>query len=79
MKKYGKKTALNGVSGELNSPALIGLLGPNGAGKSTLMKLLTLGLLPTQGNDRAGWEAACKTGKGAEKQAWVCAAGIRAV
>lgn len=44
----GKK-ALNKVNIELTSPALIGLVGPNGAGKSTLMKLLTLGLLPTEG------------------------------
>ncbi|MGI6665318.1 MAG: ATP-binding cassette domain-containing protein [Christensenellaceae bacterium] len=49
-KQYrGGKVALNDVSAELNSPSLIGLLGPNGAGKSTLMKLITLNLLPTEG------------------------------
>lgn len=45
----GGKKALNKANIELTSPALIGLVGPNGAGKTTFMKLLTLGLLPTEG------------------------------
>ena len=50
-KKYpGGKVALTDINTELTSPSFIGLLGPNGAGKSTLMKLLTLSLLPTEGN-----------------------------
>lgn len=49
-KEYHRgKTALADINAELSAPAFIGLLGPNGAGKSTLMKLLTLGLLPTEG------------------------------
>ncbi len=44
----GKK-ALQNLSMEIESPNLIGLIGPNGAGKSTLMKLLSAGLLPTEG------------------------------
>lgn len=49
-KQYpGGKMALSGIDTTLSAPAFIGLLGPNGAGKSTLMKLLTLGLLPTEG------------------------------
>ena len=43
------KKALDDVSLEINSPALIGLVGPNGAGKSTLMKLLVASLLPSSG------------------------------
>lgn len=43
------KRALNGVSVEIDSSAMIGLLGPNGAGKSTFIKLITNGLLPTEG------------------------------
>lgn len=42
--------ALKDISLTLESPRLIGLLGPNGAGKSTLMKLLTAGLIPTEGS-----------------------------
>lgn len=44
-----RKSALQDINLEMNSPHLIGLLGPNGAGKSTLMKLLVAGLLPTSG------------------------------
>lgn len=44
----GKK-ALQGISLNMQSPNLIGILGPNGAGKTTLMKLLTTGLIPTNG------------------------------
>ena len=46
----GGKKALDDVSIEISSPALIGLVGPNGAGKSTLMKLLVAALLPSSGN-----------------------------
>ena len=47
--KTGKK-ALDDVSIEITSPALIGLVGPNGAGKSTLMKILISALLPDSGS-----------------------------
>lgn len=39
-KIYGKQKALNAVSFETKSNAIIGFLGPNGAGKSTTMKIL---------------------------------------
>lgn len=45
-----EKKALDDVSIEISSPAMIGLVGPNGAGKSTLMKLLTAALLPSKGS-----------------------------
>lgn len=47
-KKYGSKTALNGISLKLGA-GIYGLLGPNGAGKSTLMNLLVGNLKPTEG------------------------------
>lgn len=43
------RQALKDISLTLESPSLIGLAGPNGAGKTTLMKLLSAGLLPTDG------------------------------
>ena len=40
-KRYGQRTALAGLSVELDRAALVALLGPNGAGKSTLFQVLT--------------------------------------
>ncbi len=48
-KNYGKKTALNRVSLEIESGHIIGLLGPNGSGKTTFIKLLNGLLTPTSG------------------------------
>ncbi|MEW6249904.1 MAG: ABC transporter ATP-binding protein [Planctomycetota bacterium] len=44
MKRYGRVTALNGLTVSV-APGLVGLLGPNGAGKSTLISVL-LGQTP---------------------------------
>jgi len=49
-KKYGNKTALDGVSFEVEYGKVFGFLGPNGAGKSTTIKILTSLLLPSSGN-----------------------------
>ncbi|MCT6894672.1 MAG: ATP-binding cassette domain-containing protein, partial [Bombilactobacillus mellifer] len=43
-KKYGKKSALNGINLKINKGQLIAYLGTNGAGKTTTINLLT-GLL----------------------------------
>ncbi|MUL43214.1 ATP-binding cassette domain-containing protein [Streptomonospora sp. PA3] len=49
-KRYGDKTAVDGLSLELEAGAVTGFLGPNGAGKSTTMRLI-LGLdAPTSGS-----------------------------
>lgn len=48
-KKYGRKTALNGIDLELESGKIIGLLGPNGSGKTTFIKLANGLLTPTEG------------------------------
>ncbi len=52
-KRYGDKTALDGVDLAL-SPGIYGLLGPNGAGKSTLMNIITGCCRPTAGQVK--WE-----------------------
>lgn len=40
-KKYGRNTALDGVSLEVQSGELFAYLGPNGAGKTTTIRILT--------------------------------------
>lgn len=41
VKRYGKVTALGGVSFEIEKGACVGLIGVNGAGKSTIIKIIT--------------------------------------
>jgi ABC-2 type transport system ATP-binding protein len=53
-KRYGDKTAVDGLSLELEPGTVTGFLGPNGAGKSTTMRLI-LGLdAPTSGSALIG-------------------------
>jgi ABC-2 type transport system ATP-binding protein len=48
-KRYGKFTAVDGVSLEIPRGTLYGLLGPNGAGKTTTMRMIAGILQPTSG------------------------------
>lgn len=49
-KKFGRVTAVDGVSISIESGKIYGLLGPNGSGKSTLMKLIAGLFHPTKGS-----------------------------
>ena len=43
-KRYGRRTAVDGVSFTVGRGEVVGLLGPNGAGKASVIKML-LGLV----------------------------------
>lgn len=55
-KKYGKLTALDNLSLNVESGSIFGLVGPNGAGKTTTMKILAALLTPTAGRAWIGGE-----------------------
>ena len=49
VKRYGDKTALDGITFSVEEGEIVGFLGPNGAGKSTAMNILTGYLSSTSG------------------------------
>lgn len=48
-RRFGRFTAVNDVSFEVQRGGIFGLLGPNGAGKSTIIRMLCGVLRPTEG------------------------------
>ncbi|CAM3506928.1 ATP-binding cassette domain-containing protein [Marinicrinis lubricantis] len=50
VKRFGRTTAVNGVSFTLDEGRCAALLGPNGAGKTTTLKMLSGLLAPTEGS-----------------------------
>jgi ABC-2 type transport system ATP-binding protein len=56
-KRYGRQTAVDGISFRVHKGEILGFLGPNGAGKTTTMRILTCYLPPTDGTARvAGYD-----------------------
>jgi len=49
-KKYGKFTAVDNISFEVQDGEVVGFLGPNGAGKTTTMNMITGYIEPTEGS-----------------------------
>lgn len=49
VKKYGKRTVVNGVSFNVSQGEIVGLLGPNGAGKTTSFYMTTGLVVPNGG------------------------------
>jgi ABC-2 type transport system ATP-binding protein len=59
VKRFGRTTALAGLSLAVPPGTVLGLLGPNGAGKTTLVRVLTTLLRPDEGRARvAGYDVA---------------------
>ena len=48
-KRFGRFTALSGLTIKIEGTKCVGFLGPNGAGKTTTLKLLTDMIFPTRG------------------------------
>jgi ABC-2 type transport system ATP-binding protein len=56
-KRYGRHTAVDGISFRVNKGEILGFLGPNGAGKTTTMRILTCYLPASEGTARvAGFD-----------------------
>jgi gliding motility-associated transport system ATP-binding protein len=56
-KRYGRTTAVDGVSFKVEKGEILGFLGPNGAGKTTTMRVLTCYLPPSAGTAKvAGYD-----------------------
>src|SRR6185436_15164482 len=51
-KKYGRTTAVERLSFDVEPGEVVGLLGPNGSGKTTLLRMLATLLKPTSGHAR---------------------------
>ena len=56
-KRYGSRSALEGVELSIEPGRIVGLLGPNGSGKTTLIKLANGLLTPTSGEIRIDGKA----------------------
>ncbi len=50
VRRFGRRTALDGVSFDVAPGEIVGVLGANGAGKSTLMRVLAAYLQPESGD-----------------------------
>ena len=48
-KRYGRRTAISGLTFHANKGEIVGFLGPNGAGKTTTMRILTGFMPPSEG------------------------------
>jgi oleandomycin transport system ATP-binding protein len=54
VKRYGDKTALDGVDLAARAGSVLGVLGPNGAGKTTAVRILATLVVPDGGRARVG-------------------------
>ena len=67
-KKYGKVTAVDDVSFNIEDGEIVGFLGPNGAGKTTTMNIITGFIEPTDGTVIINGKDISKKSKQAKKE-----------
>ncbi len=67
-KRYGRNTALDGVSFQVFEGELFGLLGPNGAGKTTLLSIVSCLLEPTSGEAKILGRRASTSDRGLRRE-----------
>ena len=62
VKRFGKLTAVDGITLDLNRGECLGLLGPNGAGKSTLIRSIVGRVIPDAGSVSVFGDSASSVG-----------------
>jgi phosphonate transport system ATP-binding protein len=68
-RRFGKNTAVDAVTFDVERPAMIGIIGRSGAGKSTLLRMLNR--LTDASEGKIAFDGRDVTGlRGAEKRAW---------
>jgi ABC-2 type transport system ATP-binding protein len=68
VKRYGSRTAIDGVSLDVSTGEVVALIGPNGAGKSTTLEVI-FGLRAADGGTVVFWRAAPQREIGIQLQA----------
>ncbi len=66
--RYGKLTAVNDVSLQIDEGSVFGFIGPNGAGKTTTMRILSTLMRPTSGEAWIGGCSVRKDPRGVRRQ-----------
>ena len=66
--RYGKLTAVNDMSLQIEQGGIFGFIGPNGAGKTTTMRILSTLLRPTAGDAWVGGCSVRKDPRGVRRQ-----------
>ncbi|MEK7326993.1 MAG: ABC transporter ATP-binding protein, partial [Chloroflexota bacterium] len=67
VKRYGKLTAVNDMSLQVEAGAIFGFVGPNGAGKTTTMRILTTLMSPTSGEAHVAGHSVSKDPRSVRK------------
>jgi ABC-2 type transport system ATP-binding protein len=66
--RYGKLTAVNDISIQIEEGSIFGFIGPNGAGKTTTMRILSTLLRPSAGDAWIGGCSVRKDPRGVRRQ-----------